>query len=190
MVHLTTWCEDDVLAHDRLRSGYIGCFEDKLPDESCRGSNLKNPGVRLLLVLHGMCFEGGENSRFGRSNAPWAMSSLEPSRCPKGLQAARESRSWDASFGEQVPLLRWSGSVIRMIFGLIFWAFVTLTVLAATFIPLLVVSLFALTVLIGDDSLVNPLVVYGIFPTAVVATAYLMYRYGRQIADFVQFLSP
>lgn len=77
-----------------------------------------------------------------------------------------------------------------MIFGLIFWASVTLTVLAATFIPLLVVSLFALTVLIGDDSLVNPLVVYGIFPTAVVATAYLMYRYGRQIADFVQSLSP
>lgn len=80
--------------------------------------------------------------------------------------------------------------MIRMIFGLIFWAFVTLTVLAATFIPLLVVSLFALTVLIGDDSLVNPLVVYGIFPTAVVATAYLMYRYGRQIADFVQSFSP
>ncbi|ERL00943.1 hypothetical protein O999_25175 [Pseudomonas putida LF54] len=80
--------------------------------------------------------------------------------------------------------------MIRMIFGLIFWAAVTLTVLAATFIPLLIVSLFVLTVLIGGDSLVSPLVVYGIFPTAVVATAYLMYRYGRQIADFVLSISP
>jgi hypothetical protein len=77
-----------------------------------------------------------------------------------------------------------------MIFGLIFWAAVTLTVLAATFIPLLIVSLFVPTVLIGGDSPVSPLVVYGIFPTAVVATAYLMCRYGRQIADFVLSISP
>lgn len=77
-----------------------------------------------------------------------------------------------------------------MILGLIFCAAVTLTVLAAAFIPLLVVSLFALTVLIGDDSLVSPLVVYGVFPTAVVTTAYQMYRYGRPFADFVQSISP
>ncbi|MGH7964927.1 MAG: hypothetical protein ACRERD_24460 [Candidatus Binatia bacterium] len=74
--------------------------------------------------------------------------------------------------------------------GTVFLAALTVTVLAATFIPLLIVSLFALTVLIGDDSLVSPLVVYGIFPTAVVATAYLMCRYGRQIADFVLSISP
>jgi hypothetical protein len=51
------------------------------------------------------------------------------------------------------------------------------------------VSLFALTMLGGHDSLVIPLVMYGVFPTAVIITVYLMYRYSRQIADLVQSIS-
>jgi hypothetical protein len=41
----------------------------------------------------------------------------------------------------------------------------------------------------GGDELVTPLVVYGVFPTALIFTTYLMYRYGRQIADFIQSIS-
>lgn len=74
--------------------------------------------------------------------------------------------------------------------GLIFWLSVTLTVVAATFIPLLIISLSALALLGGSDHLVTPLVVYGVFPTALALTAHLMYRWGRQIADFIQSVSP
>lgn len=79
--------------------------------------------------------------------------------------------------------------MIRMIFGLIFWVVVTLMVLAVIFTPLVILILFALTMFGGDDSLVSPLVMYGVFPAALIITAYLMYRYGRKIGAFVQSIS-
>ncbi|QHG63107.1 hypothetical protein [Pseudomonas putida] len=73
--------------------------------------------------------------------------------------------------------------------GLILWAATIAMVLTVTFTPLVLVSLFILTMLGGDDSLVNPLVGYGVLPASIIITLYLMYRYGRRIADFLQSIS-
>lgn len=73
---------------------------------------------------------------------------------------------------------------------LIFAVSVVMTVLTVVLLPCIILCLGVLLVLGIDDRFVSPAVVYVAFPEAVVISGYLLFRYWRQITEFVRSISP